>query len=451
MDQLPNHLKEIINAQNLKPVNLSKCKDIKDYEQKLIRDIFIRIVEDNLHFPKQSVRDYDNFEDQSFDKMTATQQSEYEAKLDVHTRVCNMFRDENSLLYKQQKLLVDALNEVFKDENHHLYKKRVEYVQWYKKQIQDKTTQEYKEYKAAAETWEKNDDANKKKELKKYAYIKGKIIWKSFKEDVKKNPQIMYHKLEDRTKHYQNKHPEFFKAFPIVLNYMVGEGKFHAKAFDRYLYKAIIGKGNTVSQKEMYKQMDENNAYYVKTLYEMLGQHPPQNKVNAVYQDALKSFHKYTEDNMKRYEESKAEVEKDNNRDIKQIIKDLIEHAKDPNTSPEDREKTIQTVKQYIDAVKSGTQEFNPHNELEKIQEEQKIQSIPEMEKFGKFAFAQKYISFPKGYSADKVVNLTYEIKNRDYVTTFINKQYKTQLPDQTVATHDSYEDLVKFVESLNN
>lgn len=451
MDQLPNHLKELIQTQNLKPINLTKCKDIKEYEQKLTRDIFVRIIEDNLKFPTPSTREYDNFEDQAFDKMTPAQQLEYEAKLDVHARVCNMFRDENSLLYKQQKLLVDALNEAFKDQNHHLYKKRVEFVDWYKKRIQDKTTPEYKEYKTAAETWEKNDDIQKKKELKKYAYIKGKLIWKAFKEDVKKNPQIMQHKLEDRTKHYQNKHPEFFKAFPVVLNYMVGEGRFHLKAFDRYLYKAIIGKGNTVSQKEMYKQMDENNAYYIKNLYEMLGHHPPQNKINAVYQDALKSFHKYTEDNMKRYEESKAEVEKDNNKDIKQIIADLIAHAKDPATSKDDREITMQTIKQYIDAVKSGTQEFNPHNELDKIQEEQKIESIPEMEKFGRFAFMQKYISFPRGYAADKVVNLTYEIKNRDYTSTFINKCYKTQLPDGVVVTHNTYEELVKFVESLNN
>lgn len=450
MDQLPNHLKELITNENLKPVNLSKYKDIKDYEQNLIRDIFIRIVEDNLKFPTLSTRDYDNFEDQGFDKMTKQQQVEYEAKLDVHSRVCNMFRDENSLLHKQQKLLVDALKQAFEDKTHHLYKKRVEYVDWYKKRIQDKTTPEYKEYKAAAETWEKNDDIQKKKELKRYAYIKGKIVWKNFRDDVKKNPQIMQHSLEDRTKHYQNKYPEFFKAFPVVLNYMVGEYKFHPKAFDRFLYKAIIGKGEKISQKEMYKQMDENNAYYIKTLYECLGQHPPQNKINLVYQDALKSFRKYTENNMKRYEESKAEVEKDNNKDIKQIITDLIAHAKDPKTDPEEREKTMEIIKQYIDAVKSGSSEFNPHNELDKIQEEQKIQTIPEMEKFGRFAFMQKYISFPRGYAADKVVNLAYEIKNRDYVTTYVNKTYKTQLPNGVVETHETYEELIKFVESLN-
>jgi hypothetical protein len=62
----------------------------------------------------------------------------------------------------------------------------------------------------------------------------------------------------------------------------------------------------------------------------------------------------------------------------------------------------------------------------------------------------QKYISFPRGYAADKVVNLAYEIKNRDYVTTYVNKTYKTQLPNGVVETHETYEELIKFVESLN-
>lgn len=444
---LPENLKFLLNPKNLKPVDVLKHTKPRDFEEALVRDIYIRTTEDNLYFPKRSKRDYDHISDSELEDLPKQEQELYDMRKDVIGRVGLRFMTEGNQENTNQKLLIAALTEALADQNHAFHKARVAFVDEYRRKIKDKTTEEHAEYTTAAKNFEESDKIEKMKKTIKYAMYKGKMIWKKLNEDFKKDKEFLKKKPEDRAKEYQNMYPEFFKPFPAVLNHMAYHLKFHQKAFYYYLKKVYIVKTSALPQKEMYKQMDQNNAFYVKMLYQMTNKHPPQNEVDKVYQDALKYYSDYTEKSLKAYEQSKEAVEQEDNQNIQSILKDLIAHAKDEKNSMEERLKSRDAIKAYMDALKNQTTTFNPHKEMEKIHEEAKIQSIPEMEKLGQALFSKKYASFPYGYNPGKLVNFTYEIKKADYTSTFHENAYKTNTPNHGLVIHKTLEELLQYLD----
>lgn len=448
---LPENLKFLLNPKNLKPVDVMKHTNPKDFEEALIRDIYIRTTEDNLFFPKRSKRNYDHISDSELEDLPKAEQAIHDMRKDIIGKVGLKFMMEGNKENENQKLLIAALTEVLADQSHDFYKTRVKFIEEYKRKVKDKNSEEYKEYTNAAKNFEEADKIEKMKKTIKYAMHKAKLIWKKINEDFIKDKDFLKKKPEDRAKEYQNLYPEFFKPFPAVLNHMAYHLKFHPKAFFLYLKKVYVIKTSALPQKEMYKQMDQNNAFYVKMLFQLTNKHPPQNEVDRMYQDALKYYSDYTEKSLKAYENSKELIEKEDNQNIQSILKDLIAHAKNENNPMEERIKSRDAIKHYMDALKNQTTNFNPHKELDKIHEESKIQSIPEMEKLGQSLFSKKYVSFPYGYNPGKLVNFTYEIKKSDYTSTFHENVYKTNTPNHGLVIHKTLDELLQYLDLQGN
>ena len=139
---------------------------------------------------------------------------------------------------------------------------------------------------------------------------------------------------EQKIAHY-TKDPDvdqFYKRFPIIARYMVCLEMYSKKAFTRFL--KLMATPSPAD--EIQDRMLRLQAKYIQFLWEECehhkGRHPGAAESNKIYEDTFAMLKKEDDDFKKRYDEIKDELEKRNNLNNAEKLKELIDRlSKNPD------------------------------------------------------------------------------------------------------------------------
>lgn len=193
---------------------------------------------------------------------------------------------------------------------------------------------------------------------------------------VVKDPEFLKVAPETRMQIVKQKCPEFCKAYPMVVSWMVFHGKYSNKAFEKYLDQIIRdhGKQNKdVKPGEGYKEWAKKQANYAKILYQSTTPHYSTKVANRIWNTEYKRIIKAYDDMKKEEEKYKSEFaeEKEQHADEKiDEILDLVDFARDDTESKnmDDVHARAKNIKKVINARVNDDEEEEEELDSEEIE-----------------------------------------------------------------------------------